>query len=61
MAALVATTACRDIRERTKKTSRSGPAIPAVRLRVSRTLVLVSRVNGHLTPAAKALYDLMQG
>ena len=36
-------------------------AVPLVDPVVSRTLVLVSRVNAHLTPAAQALYDLMRG
>jgi DNA-binding transcriptional LysR family regulator len=35
-------------------------AVPLVDPVVSRTLVLVSRANGHLAPAAQALYDLMR-
>jgi DNA-binding transcriptional LysR family regulator len=35
-------------------------AIPLVDPVVSRTLVLVSRANAQLSPAAQALYDLMR-
>jgi DNA-binding transcriptional LysR family regulator len=35
-------------------------AVPLVDPVISRTLVLLSRANGHLAPAAQALYDLMR-